>query len=103
MAAFAPVGFLLGEEEKVLITTLDTVEVIIYVEQADSKGESRYNRTLHLTSREGIENNTCNKDHLNDRELGDVGHRETNGDVLDFLSGFRFQLFLGVSRHFIIY
>jgi hypothetical protein len=31
LTTFAPVSFLLGEEEEMLITTLDAVEVVIHV------------------------------------------------------------------------
>jgi len=86
----------------VLITTLDTVEVIVHVEEGDGDGEAGNHDTVHLAGRPRVADDDGNEDHLNNGELGDGGNRETNVDVLDLLSRLGLKGF-GITRHFIIY
>ena len=103
MAAFAPVGFLLGEEEEMLITTLDTEEMVVNVKKGDGSSEADNYNTLYLAGFPRVTNDHGDEDHLNNGKFGDGGHRETNTNVLDFLGGLGFQFFFGITRHFIIY
>jgi len=72
-----------GEEEQIFGATLNSVEVVVHVEQTDGEGESRDNDTINLAGSVRIRDDNRSEDHLNDGELGYSGHRET---ILHFLS-----------------
>lgn len=91
-----------GEKEKTFTTTLNTVEMIIHVEEGDSNRKAGNHDTLHLASGPRVANNNGDDDHLNDSQLGDRGSLETNLHILDLLGGLGFEGF-GITGHFIIY
>lgn len=76
-----------GEKEETFTTALDTVEVIIHMEEGNSNSEAGNHDTLHLASGPRVANNNGDDDHLNDSQLGDRGILETNLHILDLLGG----------------
>jgi len=81
------VPLLLGEEEEALGTTLDTVHVVVDVEERHGEGEARDDDTVHLAGGVGVERDGRDEDNLNDGQLGERGHGEALLDSVDFLSG----------------
>lgn len=76
-----------GKKEETFTTTLDTVEVIIHMEEGNSNSETGNHDTLHLAGGPRVANNNGDDDHLNDSQLGDRGSLETNLHILDLLGG----------------
>ena len=91
----------MGKEEETLGATLDTVKVVIHVEETDSERESGDDDTVHLARGEGVGRNNGNEQNLNDSQLGHLGHGEARLSGRDLLSGLGLGIHrLGVSRHF---
>ena len=91
----------LAEEEELLGATLDTVEVVIHVEEANGQRKAGDDDTVHLARGEGIARDESDKNHLDDGKLGESGHGEAGLGSRDLLSGLGLGIHrLGVSRHF---
>ena len=91
----------LGEEEELFRATLDTVHVVIHVEETDSERESGDDDTVHLTRGEGIGRNETDEHHLDDGKLGESGHGEARLGGRNLLSGLGLGIHgLGISGHF---
>lgn len=91
----------LAEEEELFGTTLDTVKVIIHVEESNGQRKAGNDDAVHLTRGEGIGRNETDEYHLNDGKLGESGHREARLGSRDLLGGFGFSIRGdGVSGHF---
>jgi hypothetical protein len=105
LAAHATVLLLLslGKEEETLGAALDTVEVVVHVEQTDGESEGGNDDTVHLARDESVRRDENSENHLNDSELGDSGHLEARLGGLDLRSGLGLGILGRVSNgHFII-
>jgi len=91
----------LAEEEELLGATLDTVHVVVHVEESNGERKTGNDDTVHLTRGEGIPSDESNKQHLDDGKLGHLGHGEARLSGRDLLSGLGLGIHgLGVTRHF---
>jgi len=91
----------LGKEEELFGATLDTVHVVVHVEETDSERESGDDDTVHLTRSEGIARDESDENHLDDGKLGESRHREARLGGRDLLGGLGLGIHgLGVSGHF---
>ncbi len=91
----------LGEEEELFGATLDTVHVIIHVEEANGQRKAGNDDTVHLTRGERIGRDESDQYHLNDGKLGHHGHGEAGLGGRDLLGGGGLSIHrLGVTRHF---
>ena len=75
----------LGEEEELFGATLDTVEVVIHVEEGNGQRKAGNDNTVHRTRGEGIDSDDTNEHHLDDGKLGESGHREARLGSRDLL------------------
>ena len=91
----------LAEEEELFGSTLDTVHVIIHVEESNGQRKAGNDDTVHLTRGEGIGSDETDEHHLDDGKLGESGHREARLSSRDFLCGLGLGIHgPGVVRHF---
>ncbi len=91
----------LGEEEELFGATLDTVHVIIHVEEANGQRKAGNDNTVHLTRGEGIGSDETNEHHLDDGKLGKSGHGEARLGSRNLLCGLGLSIHrVGVSGHF---
>ena len=91
----------LAEEEELFGATLDTVHVIIHVEEANGQRKAGNDDTVHLTRGEGIGSDETDEHHLDDGKLGESGHGEAGLGGRDLLCGLGLSIHgLGVSGHF---
>ena len=91
----------LAEEEELFGATLDTVHVIIHVEEANVQRKAGNDNTVHLTRGEGIGSDETNEHHLDDGKLGKSGHGEARLGSRNLLCGLGLSIHrVGVSGHF---
>ena len=91
----------LAEEEELFGSTLDTVHVIIHVEEANGQCKAGNDDTVHLTRGEGVGRDETDEHHLDDGKLGESGHGEAGLGGRDLLCGLGLSIHgLGVSGHF---
>ena len=91
----------LAEEEELFGSTLDTVHVIIHVEEANGQCKAGDDDPIHLTRGEGIGSDETDENHLDDGKLGESGHGEARLGGRNLLSGLGLGIHgLGVSGHF---
>ena len=91
----------LPEEEELLGATLDTVEVVIHMKEANGQRKAGDDDTVHLARGEGIARDESDKNHLDDGKLGESGHGEARLGGRNLLSGLGLGILrVGVSGHF---
>ena len=91
----------LAEEEELFGATLDTVHVVIHVEEANGQRKAGNDDTVHLTRGEGIGRDETDEHHLDDGKLGESGHGEARLGGRNLLGGLGLGIHgLGVSGHF---
>jgi hypothetical protein len=91
----------LGKEEELFGATLDTVHVVVHVEETDGQRKAGNDDTVHLTRSEGITRDENDENHLDDGKLGESRHREARLGSRDLLGGLGLGIHgLGVSGHF---
>jgi hypothetical protein len=91
----------LGKEEELFGATLDTVEVVVHVEETNGQRKAGNDDTVHLTRSEGIARDERDENHLDDGKLGESRHREARLGSRDLLCGLGLGIHgLGVSGHF---
>ena len=91
----------LAEEEELFGSTLDTVHVIIHVEEANGQRKAGNDDTVHLTRGEGVGRDETDEHHLDDGKLGESGHGEAGLGGRDLLCGLGLSIHrVGVSGHF---
>ena len=91
----------LAEEEELFGATLDTVHVVIHVEEANGQCKAGNDDTVHLTRGEGIGRNETDEHHLDDGKLGESGHGEARLGGRNLLGGLGLGILrVGVSGHF---
>ena len=91
----------LAEEEELFGSTLNTVHVIIHVEESNGQRKAGNDDTVHLTRGEGIGSDETDKHHLDDGKLGESGHGEAGLGGRDLLCGLGLSIHrVGVSGHF---
>tara|TARA_R110002020_G_scaffold328084_1_gene544026 strand:+ start:111 stop:422 length:312 start_codon:yes stop_codon:yes gene_type:complete len=91
----------LGEEEELFRATLDTVHVVIHVEEANGQRKAGNDDTVHLTRSEGIARDESDENHLDDGKLGESGYGEARLGSHDLLGGLGLSIHrVGVSGHF---
>jgi len=91
----------LGKEEELFGATLDTVHVVVHVEETDGQRKAGNDDTVHLTRSEGITRDENDENHLDDGKLGESGHGEARLGGRDLLSGLGLSILrVGVSGHF---
>ena len=91
----------LAKEEELFGATLDTVHVVVHVEESNGQRKAGNDDTVHLTRGEGIPSDESNKQHLDDGKLGESGHGEAGLDGRDLLGGVGLGILrVGVTRHF---
>jgi hypothetical protein len=93
--------FLTWKEEELLGTTLDTVKVVVHVEETDRQSEGSNDNPLNLSRGVRIKDNHRSEDHLYDSELGDGGHGKTFLEILGLCggSGSITRSFWGITWH----
>jgi len=91
----------LAKEEELFRATLDTVHVVVHVEESNGQRKAGNDDTVHLTRGEGIPSDESNKQHLDDGKLGESGHGEAGLGGRNLLGGLGLGIHgLGVTRHF---
>ena len=91
----------MGKEEELFGATLDTVHVVVHVEETDGQRKAGNDDTVHLTRSEGITRDENDENHLNDGKLGESRYREARLGSRDLLGGLGLGIHgLGVSGHF---
>jgi len=91
----------LGKEEELFGATLDTVHVVVHVEETNGQRKAGNDDTVHLTRSEGIARDESDENHLDDGKLGESRHREARLGSHDLLGGLGLGIHgLGVSGHF---
>ena len=74
----------MGKEEELFGATLDTVKVVIHVEETNSQRKAGDDDTVHLPGGVGIEGDGRDEGNLNDGKLGERRHGEALLDGVDF-------------------
>ena len=96
----AAVFLSLGRGEDVAFgSTLDTIHVIVRMENGDTSHHGEKNWAVHLANRETIQTNERNENKLHDGDSGEIGHLETVREGFSFGVSDYHRLLL-VSGHF---
>ena len=91
----------LAKEEELFRATLDTVHVVVHVEESNGQRKAGNDDTVHLTCGERIGRNETDEHHLDNGKLGHLEHGEAGLGGRNLLSGLGFGIHgLGVTRHF---
>ncbi len=100
----AAVFLSLGRGEDVAFgSTLDTIHVIVRMENGDTSHHGEKNWAVHLANRETIQTNERNENKLHDGDSGEIGHLETVREGFSFGGRFGvsdYHRLLLVSGHF---
>ena len=90
-----------AKEEELFRATLDTVHVVVHMEETNGERKAGNDDTVHLTRGEGVPSNESDQYHLNDGKLGHLGHGEAGLGGRDLLGWGGLSIHrLGVTRHF---
>ena len=91
----------LAKEEELFGATLDTVHVVVHVEESNGQRKAGNDDTVHLTRGERIGRNETDEHHLDNGKLGHLEHGEAGLGGRNLLGGLGLGIHgLGVTRHF---